>query len=86
MSPEKRLALVKLMAEPQIPSIEDGFNEELPYSGTHAAPHTLLKLSFICVVFFSAVYGSKRSRIRVISMDATISRWSGMPSQRTIVN
>jgi len=37
-SPEKRLTLMKWMAERQIPIIEDGFNEELRYSGSHVAP------------------------------------------------
>lgn len=37
-SPGKRIALMKLMAEHQIPVIEDGFNEELRYSGSHALP------------------------------------------------
>ncbi|MEF3303491.1 aminotransferase-like domain-containing protein [Paenibacillus sp. GYB003] len=37
-SPEKRLALMKRMAERRIPIIEDGFNEELRYSGSHVAP------------------------------------------------
>ncbi|WP_410768912.1 PLP-dependent aminotransferase family protein [Fontibacillus sp. BL9] len=37
-SPEKRIALLKLMAEYQVPVIEDGFNEELRYSGSHALP------------------------------------------------
>ncbi|ASA19606.1 PLP-dependent aminotransferase family protein [Paenibacillus donghaensis] len=38
MSPEKRLGLMKLMAEYKVPVIEDGFNEELRYSGSHVAP------------------------------------------------
>ncbi|MEF2965766.1 PLP-dependent aminotransferase family protein [Paenibacillus sp. M1] len=38
MSPEKRIALMKLMAEYEVPVIEDGFNEELRYSGAHAMP------------------------------------------------
>ncbi|MBW7459905.1 PLP-dependent aminotransferase family protein, partial [Paenibacillus sepulcri] len=38
MSPEKRLALMKLMERYQIPIIEDGFNEELRYSGSHVSP------------------------------------------------
>ncbi|ULO06410.1 PLP-dependent aminotransferase family protein [Paenibacillus sp. 19GGS1-52] len=38
MSPEKRLGLMKLMANYKIPVIEDGFNEELRYSGSHVAP------------------------------------------------
>ncbi|ANS74393.1 GntR family transcriptional regulator [Paenibacillus yonginensis] len=37
-SPAKRIALMKLMAEYQIPVIEDGFNEELRYSSSHALP------------------------------------------------
>ncbi|MFK7693877.1 PLP-dependent aminotransferase family protein [Paenibacillus sp. HJGM_3] len=38
MSPEKRMALMRLMARYQVPVIEDGFNEELRYSGSHVAP------------------------------------------------
>ena len=38
MSPEKRIALLKLAAAYKIPIIEDGFNEELRYSGSHVAP------------------------------------------------
>lgn len=38
MSPEKRHHLMKLMTQYEIPVIEDGFNEELRYSGAHVAP------------------------------------------------
>jgi DNA-binding transcriptional MocR family regulator len=38
MSPEKRQGLMKLMTRYEIPVIEDGFNEELRYSGSHVAP------------------------------------------------
>ncbi|SDE58388.1 DNA-binding transcriptional regulator, MocR family, contains an aminotransferase domain [Fontibacillus panacisegetis] len=38
MSPAKRSAVMKLMMRYQIPVIEDGFNEELRYSGAHIAP------------------------------------------------
>lgn len=38
MSQEKRLEALKLLGESQIPVIEDGFNEELRYSGSHIAP------------------------------------------------
>jgi len=38
MSPEKRQRLMKLMGQYSIPVIEDGFNEELRYSGSHVAP------------------------------------------------
>lgn len=38
MSPEKRLRVMKLMADYAVPVIEDGFNEELRYSGSHVAP------------------------------------------------
>ncbi|WP_211750229.1 PLP-dependent aminotransferase family protein [Paenibacillus sp. Marseille-Q4541] len=38
MSPEKRQGLMKLMARYDIPVIEDGFNEELRYSGSHVSP------------------------------------------------
>lgn len=38
MSPEKRVKLIELMTAYQIPIVEDGFNEELRYSGAHVAP------------------------------------------------
>ncbi|CAH0121221.1 MULTISPECIES: PLP-dependent aminotransferase family protein [unclassified Paenibacillus] len=38
MSPAKRSAVMKLMTRYRIPVIEDGFNEELRYSGAHVAP------------------------------------------------
>ncbi|MGK5508535.1 PLP-dependent aminotransferase family protein [Brevibacillus formosus] len=38
MSPAKRSAVMKLLMQYQIPVIEDGFNEELRYSGAHVAP------------------------------------------------
>lgn len=38
MSAEKRVALMKLMSRYQVPVIEDGFNEELRYSGSHVSP------------------------------------------------
>lgn len=38
MSPEKRIALLKLLAAYRLPVIEDGFNEELRYTGSHVAP------------------------------------------------
>lgn len=37
-SAEKRLALLRLFSRYRIPVIEDGFNEELRYSGSHVAP------------------------------------------------
>ena len=38
MSPEKRVQLYKLLKKYDIPIIEDGFNEELRYTGAHVAP------------------------------------------------
>lgn len=38
MSPEKRTEVIRLMSNYQVPIIEDGFNEELRYSGSHVAP------------------------------------------------
>ncbi|UUZ90033.1 PLP-dependent aminotransferase family protein [Paenibacillus sp. P25] len=38
MSPEKRMEIIRLFSEYRIPIIEDGFNEELRYSGSHVAP------------------------------------------------
>ncbi|WP_042166326.1 PLP-dependent aminotransferase family protein [Paenibacillus gorillae] len=38
MSPEKRMEAMRLLSSRGIPIIEDGFNEELRYSGSHVAP------------------------------------------------
>ncbi|MFC4618744.1 PLP-dependent aminotransferase family protein [Camelliibacillus cellulosilyticus] len=38
MSAEKRIQTLKRFADHQIPIIEDGFNEELRFSGAHVAP------------------------------------------------
>lgn len=38
MSPAKRSAVMNLLMSHEIPVIEDGFNEELRYSGAHVAP------------------------------------------------
>lgn len=38
MSPEKRMEALRLFGHYRIPVIEDGFNEELRYSGSHVAP------------------------------------------------
>ncbi|MDC2864424.1 MocR-like pyridoxine biosynthesis transcription factor PdxR [Bacillus sp. BP-3] len=37
-SSEKRTEIMKLFSKHQIPIVEDGFNEELRYSGSHLAP------------------------------------------------
>ncbi|MFD1174974.1 PLP-dependent aminotransferase family protein [Paenibacillus puldeungensis] len=37
-SAEKRLTLMQLLSRYRVPVIEDGFNEELRYSGSHVAP------------------------------------------------
>ncbi|MGA3599570.1 PLP-dependent aminotransferase family protein [Lysinibacillus agricola] len=37
-SSEKRNAIIQLFSKHQIPIVEDGFNEELRYSGSHLAP------------------------------------------------
>lgn len=38
MSPEKRMEVLKIFARYKVPIIEDGFNEELKYSGSHLSP------------------------------------------------
>ena len=38
MTPEKRLEVLEVFSRYQVPIIEDGFNEELRYSGSHVAP------------------------------------------------
>ncbi|MFF2483059.1 PLP-dependent aminotransferase family protein [Paenibacillus sp. NPDC058071] len=38
MAPEKRTEALRLLSGYEVPVIEDGFNEELRYSGSHVAP------------------------------------------------
>lgn len=38
MSPEKRVELYKILKSYNVPIVEDGFNEELRYSGAHVSP------------------------------------------------
>jgi len=38
MTPEKRRAVLEIFTHYQVPIIEDGFNEELRYTGAHIAP------------------------------------------------
>lgn len=38
MSPEKRKAVLEQFQQHRVPVVEDGFNEELRYSGAHVAP------------------------------------------------
>ncbi|HZJ82974.1 MAG TPA: PLP-dependent aminotransferase family protein, partial [Clostridia bacterium] len=38
MSPEKRVEILSILARHKVPIIEDGFNEELKYSGSHLSP------------------------------------------------
>ncbi len=38
MSPEKRMETFNILRQHKVPIIEDGFNEELRYSGSHIAP------------------------------------------------
>lgn len=38
MAPEKRLEALEIFSRYRVPIIEDGFNEELRYSGSHVAP------------------------------------------------
>lgn len=38
MSPEKRIEICRIFKKFSIPVVEDGFNEELRYSGSHVAP------------------------------------------------
>lgn len=42
MSPEKRIKVYNTLKEYKVPIIEDGFNEELRYSGAHVAPMAAL--------------------------------------------
>ena len=55
---EKRLAIYEILMENNIPIIEDGFNEELRYSGSHVAP-----MMALCGEGNSVVYIGSFSKI-----------------------
>ncbi len=58
MTPEKRVKLYKLLREYDIPVIEDGFNEELRYTGAHVAP-----IAALCGTGNSVIYVGSFSKI-----------------------
>lgn len=58
MSPEKRVEVLKIFAHHEVPIIEDGFNEELKYSGSHLSP-----LAALCGTGNSIVYIGSLSKV-----------------------
>lgn len=58
MSPEKRVKLYKLLKKYNVPIIEDGFNEELRYTGAHVAP-----IAALCGEGNSVIYIGSFSKV-----------------------
>ena len=58
MSPEKRMEVLKIFAQYRVPIIEDGFNEELRYSGSHLSP-----LAALCGSGNSVLYIGSLSKV-----------------------
>ncbi len=58
MSPEKRVEVLKIFAHYRVPIIEDGFNEELKYSGSHLSP-----LAALCGKGNSVIYIGSLSKV-----------------------
>lgn len=59
MSPEKRIEVYKILQRYEIPLIEDGFNEELRFTGSHIAPIAALEGSGNNVIYtgsFSKIF------------------------------
>ncbi|MDW8801883.1 PLP-dependent aminotransferase family protein [Clostridium sp. A1-XYC3] len=54
MSAEKRVELYRILKSHNIPIIEDGFNEELRYSGTHVSPIAALSGKGNSVVYIGS--------------------------------
>lgn len=54
MAPEKRVAVLKIFEKYQVPVVEDGFNEELRYYGSHVAPLMALAGSGNGVVYLGS--------------------------------
>lgn len=58
MSPEKRLEVFGILNKYEVPVIEDGFNEELRYSGSHMAP-----IAALCENGNSVIYIGSFSKV-----------------------
>lgn len=54
MSPEKRIEVFNIFQQYEIPVIEDGFNEELRYSGSHVSPLIALAGSGNSVIYIGS--------------------------------
>lgn len=51
MSPERRVEVFNILREYKVPIIEDGFNEELRYSGSHVSPMAALSGSGNSIIY-----------------------------------
>lgn len=51
MSPERRVEVFNILKEYKVPIIEDGFNEELRYSGSHVSPMAALSGSGNSIIY-----------------------------------
>ena len=58
MPPEKRIKVFNIFKEYNVPIIEDGFNEELRYSGSHVAP-----IAALCGKGNSVIYIGSFSKV-----------------------
>ncbi|NLI60904.1 MAG: PLP-dependent aminotransferase family protein [Clostridiales bacterium] len=58
MSPQKRIQVLDIFARYKVPVIEDGFNEELRYSGSHLSP-----LAALCGSGNSVIYIGSLSKV-----------------------
>ena len=57
-SSEKRTELMRLFSKYNVPIIEDGFNEELRYSGSHLAPLLTFAGAGNNVIYISSFQGT----------------------------
>ncbi|MFP7736837.1 PLP-dependent aminotransferase family protein [Priestia aryabhattai] len=86
-SSEKRTEIIKLFSKYQIPIVEDGFNEELRYSGSHLAPLLTFAGSGNNVIYISSFSKILFPGLRVgwILADKELIHWlESMKRARTI--
>ncbi|MGF9846607.1 PLP-dependent aminotransferase family protein [Priestia megaterium] len=86
-SSEKRTEIIKLFSKYQIPIVEDGFNEELRYSGSHLAPLLTFAGSGNNVIYISSFSKILFPGLRVgwILADKKLIHWlESMKRARTI--
>lgn len=86
-SSEKRTEIMKLFSKYQVPIVEDGFNEELRYSGSHLAPLLTFAGSGNNVIYISSFSKILFPGLRVgwILADKELIHWlESMKRARTI--